>query len=420
MNPSDKAIERDPQLRAAAETRLAGVPLAHPPTPSAEKSSPDLLHELRVHQIELEMQNEALRQAKTALEESHDRYVDLYEFAPVGYLTLSSDGFISSINLTGAIFLGRARNNLLLRCFSDFVASEDQERWSGYFLRVKEQDSPGTLELALKHGDGTAFYAQLHCRHQKGEKSAACRSSELRMVLTDISQRKQAEAELLDSEANLRRLTGYLQQVREEDRSHFARELHDDLGQNLTALRIDFNVLAAELGAEKPTVVARLAAIDRIIHGTVDAVRRICEDLRPAVLDDLGLEAALSAYVKRFAQQSGVACDLALGCEDFALDDTLSTALFRIVQESLTNIARHARASHAMLALQECGDDLLLTIADDGCGLTVELNSERRNYGLLGMRERVNLLGGRIAIDSEPGRGTHIEVSIPRKQQVIL
>lgn len=226
----------------------------------------------------------------------------------------------------------------------------------------------------------------------------------------------QRTAELVESEAHLRQLSVFLQHVREEDRAHFARELHDELGQNLTALRIDFNGLANSLTETSPAVAARLAAIDRMIDGTVDSVRRICEDLRPGMLDDLGLEAALASYAKRFSRQSGVACDLALDRDDYGLDEPMSTAIFRIVQESLTNIARHAAASHAMVALQDSGDDLLLTIADDGCGLPAELTSERKTYGLLGMRERVSMLGGHITIDSAPTRGTHIEVRIPRQQ----
>ena len=220
--------------------------------------------------------------------------------------------------------------------------------------------------------------------------------------------------ELADSEAHLRQLLSFLEHVREEDRSHFARELHDELGQNLTALRIDFTALGHALKDAAPAVHARLQAIDQMLNGTVDSVRRICEDLRPRMLDDLGLEAALESYAKRFSRQYGVHCDLALMCDDFGLDGPTSTAVFRIVQESLTNIAKHAQAAHAMVTLESCGNDLLLSIADDGCGLPAHLDGERKTHGMLGMHERVGMLGGSIAIDSAPGRGTHIEVRIPR------
>ena len=232
--------------------------------------------------------------------------------------------------------------------------------------------------------------------------------------IRDITKRKQAERELTESRAHLHQLSIFLQRAREDDRAHFARELHDELGQRLTALRIDFDGLANALATRDPAIIARLAAIDQMINTTVDATRLMCEELRPGMLDDFGFEAAISSYARNFTKQFSVPCDLLLDRDDYGLDQLLSTAIFRIVQESLTNIARHARASHAMVALQDRGDDLLLTIADDGCGLSAELSGERKTYGMLGMRERVNMLGGRIAIDSAPGRGTHIEVSIPR------
>lgn len=240
----------------------------------------------------------------------------------------------------------------------------------------------------------------------------------------DINARKNIEEalmsknqELADGEKHLAQLSIFLQQVREDDRAHFARELHDELGQNLTALRMDFNRLANDCVPSNCAYRSRFASIDQMINTTTDSVRRICEDLRPGMLDDLGLEAALSSYTKRFASQFGIACDLALDREDYGLGEPISTAIFRIVQESLTNIARHAHAAHAMVALQERGAELLLTIADDGCGLPAEQPGERKTYGLLGIRERVNMLGGTIAIDSALGRGTHIEVSIPRNRE---
>jgi signal transduction histidine kinase len=179
-------------------------------------------------------------------------------------------------------------------------------------------------------------------------------------------------------------------------------------------MRIDFDSLASSLTTTDSAIASRLAAIDQVINSTVDAMRLMCEELRPGMLDDLGFEAAISNYAKNFTRKFGVPCDLLLDREDYGLDKLLSTSIFRIVQESLTNIARHASASHAMVALQDRGGDLLLSIADDGCGMSAELTGEKKTYGMLGMRERVNMLGGRISIDSAPGRGTHIEVSIPR------
>lgn len=223
---------------------------------------------------------------------------------------------------------------------------------------------------------------------------------------------------LSESEANLLELSNHLQRVREEDRTHFARELHDELGQNMTALRIECNALAKALPTAPPTIKAKLDSMDKMIEDTLNATRRICEDMRPGMLDDLGLEAALSHYAKQFTTQHGVACDLSMDRQNYGLDEPLSTAIYRLVQEGLTNIARHANASYALISLEDRGDEIMLTIADDGCGISVEPDNDtkRKHYGLLGMRERVQLLHGHIFVDSAAGRGTHIEVKIPKRR----
>ena len=204
MNQPDEKKQHDPQLRAAAETQLAKTAMAATPARPVE----DLLHDLHVHQIELDMQNEALRQANIALEDSRDRYADLYEFAPVGYLTLTSDGLIAEINLTGARLLGLERKNLLHRRFTSFVIPEDQDRWTRHYLSVKRDGGQGSAELALQRGDGTVFHVQLDCLHQEiGAGNATIRPEGsalgVRVVLSDITARKQAEEARQTSEARL-------------------------------------------------------------------------------------------------------------------------------------------------------------------------------------------------------------------------
>ena len=169
----------DPQLRAAAEAQLDHVPASDAPTRPAE----DLLYELQVHQIELEIQNEALRQAKTDLEDARDRYIDLYDFAPVGYLTLTPEGMISEINLTGATLLGMEHNNLLHRHFSTFIVPEDHAHWNRHF----SSSAQGKVDVVLQRGDGTTFHAQLDCVRVTG------RSPGVRMALSDITERRRQD-----------------------------------------------------------------------------------------------------------------------------------------------------------------------------------------------------------------------------------
>ena len=181
--PGDKK-QNDLRLRREAERQIDSasrdVPLARP--------AQELLHELQVHQIELEMQNESLRKAEVALAESRDLYVDLYEFAPVGYLTLSTDGMLVGVNLTAVALLGQVRGQLLQRSFTQLVSAEDRDRWIRHFLDVKQGDGVRSVELSLPRADGTLLQAQLDCVRVKG------RDIGVRIALTDISGRKRLEA----------------------------------------------------------------------------------------------------------------------------------------------------------------------------------------------------------------------------------
>jgi len=193
MNASDqrnRPAATDLPLRAAAEARLDQDRQARGP----EQSAAQLLHELQVHQIELEMQNEALRQAKLDLEESRDRYVDLYELAPVGYLTLSADGMIADINLTGTAMLGMDRRDVLRRSFSAFVAIQDQQRWSDDFGNAQGATPGGRIELAMRRADGTVFHAQLDYLVGSAPRAAHPASSEVRLALTDVTERRRQES----------------------------------------------------------------------------------------------------------------------------------------------------------------------------------------------------------------------------------
>ena len=174
-------------LRAKAEARIAGAPLVEAPAQSAE----ELLHELRVHQIELEMQNDELRRAQIVIEESRDRYVDLYEFAPVGYLTLTREGMIAEVNLTGAALLGTERSKLLGRRFARFVIKDENEHWYRHLANTLMHKTMQSCELALTHNDGSLFHGQLDCLH-----TINGGISSVRIALTDISKRNRIETEL--------------------------------------------------------------------------------------------------------------------------------------------------------------------------------------------------------------------------------
>ena len=228
---------------------------------------------------------------------------------------------------------------------------------------------------------------------------------------------QQHKQRLEESEIRLRELAAFLETVREEERTRIARELHDELGQALTALRFDLGWLRGKCGANASLgapAAARVAAALGVVEQSIISLRRISEDLRPAMLDSLGLAAAVEHHVTQFAQRNGLPCRLQMNREEFELDGNLATAVFRIVQEALTNVARHAEASEVLIRIAQEETPtagISLTVEDDGRGFDIASRTSR--FGLLGMRERITMLGGTLDIDSQTGRGTRITAWLP-------
>jgi len=234
----------------------------------------------------------------------------------------------------------------------------------------------------------------------------------------DITKRKQAEEELRLSRERFRALAGRLQEVREEERTQIAREIHDELGGALTGLKIDFSLLKKDaLKIENETVRASLLAdIDPMIKftdATIHTVRRIAMELRPGVLDDLGLVAALEWQLNDFEKRTGIRCEWISSVKYIDMDADLSTALFRIVQEALTNVARHSGATEARVHLRADTDCFILEVEDNGKGIEKKKTMSSKSLGLLGMGERALMFGGRITVTGTPGTGTKVTVEIP-------
>lgn len=227
----------------------------------------------------------------------------------------------------------------------------------------------------------------------------------------NISVRKGTEEALRHSRTQLRKLADHQERVKEDERKRIARDIHDDLGQNLMALRLDVSMIAARPDSVAITKERTDAALTQI-DTTIKAVRAIMNDLRPAVLD-LGLHAAVDWQAKQFERRTGIVCELQIDHEEFALDEKRATALFRIVQESLTNIIRHAQASHVQIGMQRRDGELFMQIADDGVGLFPDCRRKANAFGLAGIEERIHALGGTFAAVSEPGQGMAITLSIP-------
>jgi signal transduction histidine kinase len=212
----------------------------------------------------------------------------------------------------------------------------------------------------------------------------------------------------------LRDLAGYLETARERERTYIAREIHDEFGQALTALKMDLTWLATHLPPERANLLAKVRAMSELVDSSVRMVRRIATNLRPGLLDHLGLVAAIEWQAQEFAARAGFECELVLDAVEPNLDPDLSTAVFRIFQETLTNVARHAEATKVCVELKEETTELVLIVKDNGRGITKRQTSAANSLGILGMQERARSWGGIATFQAEPGRGTTVTVRVPR------
>lgn len=232
------------------------------------------------------------------------------------------------------------------------------------------------------------------------------------VILRDVSERHLVQQKLSRSHDQLRQLSAALQSIREEERTHIARELHDDLGQLLASLRMDLTLLS-RIDHLPDAGVHLIGGMETNLLTAITSLRRIATNLRPRALDEGGLYFALQGLRDEFVERHGIACTLLADENELRLDDAASTAVFRIVQEALTNIARHAGAASVVLHLHRLNGDMLVTIRDDGRGIRAEDMDKAESLGLVGMRERVWGMQGEISIGSDEPHGTRIDIVLP-------
>ncbi|MCK9392246.1 MAG: sensor histidine kinase, partial [Syntrophales bacterium] len=253
-------------------------------------------------------------------------------------------------------------------------------------------------------------------------------SGEIVSVFEDITERKQVEEALRSSRVQLRALATRLQQIREEEGIRIAREVHDEMGGGLTGLKIDLSQLLHILGDADPgetrvVLMDRIHTCNALIDHMIHVVRRISTDLRPSILEDLGLVAALEWQLSEFTNRTAIPYEFASTFEYVNIEEDTAVAVFRIFQEALTNVARHARAKKVAVVLREgegslFGDEgFVLEIRDNGRGITEEEILHPNSLGLLGMKERVLTFGGELSICGEPGGGTALVLKIPQNQR---
>ena len=232
-------------------------------------------------------------------------------------------------------------------------------------------------------------------------------------VIYDITKRKLAEQELRQSRERFRNLSSYLQNAREQERARIARDIHDVLGQSFMALKMDLYWLGKNVPKDRMPLMNKIGNMSDFIDLNIKNIQRLCSDLRPGVLDDLGITAAVEWQAEQFEQRTGIACRITTDPQDMVLDKGRSTAIFRIFQEALTNIARHADATKVRVSLTGDGEEVALEVSDNGIGISGEQILSAKSLGLIGIRERAHTFGGDVTITGDQETGTTVTVRIP-------
>jgi signal transduction histidine kinase len=237
----------------------------------------------------------------------------------------------------------------------------------------------------------------------------------VRRALSEKAERaelRKTGEELRRSREELRNLSAYLQDLREKERAHIAREIHDELGQIMTALKMDVSWLGSR-SKDQEVISAKVESMKSLLDAAIHTIQGICAELRPTLLDDLGLVAAMEWHAGEFQKRTGIACDIMFVQRDVVLDKDCSTVIFRVFQEALTNVMRHAEATRVSVYFERKGGEIVLNVEDNGKGITEEQKSCPRSLGLIGMRERVISSGGRINVTGIRNKGTLIGVRVP-------
>ena len=370
-----------------------------------------LVYELQVQQVELETQNRELREAQQALEESRNRYADFYDFSPAAYVTLTDEGLIAEINLTAARLLGQFRTLLPGKAFVTFVARPDAVKFLHHLHQCRQAETGVIAELTLATAGRTVQVQLTTIRANQSEGHL------FRTVIIDLSERKQREADLERTNEQLRELSSRLHSAIEQERARIAREIHDELGAMLTAIKMDLSWCAKTMANAADFPVEKVAALIQSVDAAIQTVRKIATDLRPSLLDTMGLWAAIEWQAQQMQEKLGIPCEVEISGRELTLEQDLATAVFRIVQEALTNIARHAAASKIRVTVATGPAELLLEVKDNGRGITPAQILDQKAWGLLGMQERARTFGGKITISGMPGKGTRVSLHVPSKGQ---
>ncbi|HEU4388337.1 MAG TPA: PAS domain S-box protein [Blastocatellia bacterium] len=408
----------NPTLRAdftVSDGQSGNVEVVYTENRPAESEGPFLAEERALINTLADMLRTAYdqQQAQLALRESEERFRAIAESIPVSIL-ISNGPTITYANPANETLSGYARDEMArLEIWAAVHPDMREAAKERVEARQRGEAIPTRFDFKFltKSGQVRWAYSSNTPITYQGKPS-------ILTAVLDITERKQAEEQLLATSEQLRALTASLTSAREEEGIRIAREIHDELGSGLTSLRWDLEGFDKDLSGKVdplhlPALREKIESMVKQTDATIGTVRRIASELRPSVLDDLGLAEAIEWQAQQFQARTGIVCSYTRPRDDFELNPEQSTAVFRIFQEALTNVLRHAEATKVDIVVKETGDDLVLTVSDDGKGITEDQILATQSLGLVGMRERAHLVGGDISISGAEGKGTVLEVRIP-------
>ena len=403
-------------LRNRAEQTLKNV-ISNTIPSLASENVEALVHELRIHQVELEVQNEELRQSRQEAEESRDQYYDLYEASPSPYITLDRQFRIQRVNGAAERLLGTERRVLIGRRLSEYVDADDARAVMACWTTVVEGKGPLSCEMKLRCNDGVKF--ALADVSLVGLPNSV---QHLRLTATDITERKLAEERLkaqdralLEHQQELQSVSARLLSMEQDVRQSIARDLEEEYRQRMAVLIWDLSAIEREEPLSTRGLTKLHAIQQRVSHMGVD-LHHLAHRLHSGFLQRGGLQIAMKEYIEDLNTFAATRITFAAPGMPVECRPEKSVALFRVMQEALVNIFKHAAANTVIVELKATEQELLLTVRDDGKGFhTGGRATAAGGFGLLIMRERMRAMGGVFTVESRPGEGTTLKASMPLK-----
>lgn len=390
-------------LRKQAENKLK----KHSPKGFIPQDTTNLVHELQVHQFELEIQNEELRQSQADLIISRDKYQELFDSVPIGYFILNTQNIILEVNRTAAQMLYTTRDDMRRKRFSEFIAQDFQNIFYTEVIQVLKERKSRHFDLKMiRECDPPQFFTHVHVIPVKDSEG---KSTQLRISIIDISERKIMEQELKDYAQKITR-------VQEEERKRIAYELHDDTAQYLSILKLEINALIQSGKIRDLEVLEKLRYLEKDAARAFNDIRRYSHELRPGVLEHLGLYASLEQLAEDINILNYFTVEVDVEGQEPELPEDVKLTFFHIAQEAMNNCRKHAKAPKVIIQLKFEGKYLKMAVIDNGVGFDVRksvLQSKGKgNLGMMSMQERAKLIGADLKIESNPGLGTTVTLEM--------